>query len=238
MTLLRVQIIQFLLVCTRERLQYLIELFDFLLVALFLQEDLVHFHALGVVLGFEQLIHVLDLLGPRVGALLVQREIVVGEFPLQVAHLLDQLLVPFFEHGERVVIVLDFHHFLVELLQRVAQLVVLLAQLRHVVGLVVNLPAGLVLALLHVHTHLRQRPVLHANIRDKPNPGSLTHRSRTHSHGGGAHALPAHPPGSWHPRARHPAGSSGATHAAPGTLHAARLRPDAVHLYIFEGFKH
>jgi len=79
----------------------------------------VYLRSLLVILVFENGAHVLHLLRPDVGALLVVRQIIVRKLALQMAHALDELLVALLQGGKSGVVVLDVDELLVEAGERV-----------------------------------------------------------------------------------------------------------------------
>lgn len=131
---------------------------------LLLKEDGIQILSLLVVLRLEEEVHVLDFLWPRVSALLVEGQVIVGQAPLQVPDALDQLIIALLVFGVQVVLILDVVDLRFELLELVLDLRKLGAEVQHVVRFVVDLPPRTGLPGRHSHhTLLRNRA-----LRDLP----------------------------------------------------------------------
>ena len=106
-----------------------------------LSEDLVQVLPLLVILVLDVHEERLDVLGLRVGAVLVQGQVVVGELSLVLAHVLDERLVlPLERHVSRVVLV-DLLHLRLHLVDLIHDLRILTLQQVVVVVAVIDLPA-------------------------------------------------------------------------------------------------
>ena len=140
-SLLWVELVKFGFVVVADLLHLVLRVLDFAFHVPLFRKESVQLVFLFVVLHLDVHVQRLDIVGLRVAAVFVQRQVVVGQLALVLPHVLDQGLVLALQSQEGGVVLVDVLHLHFHLVDLAVELVVFVLEEIEVVRPVVNLSA-------------------------------------------------------------------------------------------------